>query len=137
MDWELFLQALVFVSIGAVLPWIVSVIRKDVSIVDSLWSLFFLLLAVIYALATQTLSERGWLVLALVAIWAVRLSAYITVRNHGQPEDYRYQAIRANNQPGFWFKSLYIVFLLQSTLAWVISVPLMAAMCWPCTGSAL
>lgn len=127
MDWELFLQALGFVSIGAVLPWIVSVIRKDVSIVDSLWSLFFLLLAVIYALATQTLSERGWLVLALVAIWAVRLSAYITVRNHGQPEDYRYQAIRANNQPGFWFKSLYIVFLLQSTLAWVISVPLMAA----------
>ena len=127
MDWELFLQALVFVSIGAVLPWIVSVIRKDVSIVDSHWSLFFLMLAVIYALATQTLSERGWLVLALVAIWAVRLSAYITVRNHGQPEDYRYQTIRANNQPGFWFKSLYIVFLLQSTLAWVISVPLMAA----------
>ena len=127
MDLELYLQALAFVSIGAILPWIYSVVRKDVSIVDSLWSLFFLALATIYALASQTLSVRGWLVLALVAIWAVRLSVYIAVRNHGQPEDYRYQTIRANNDPGFWFKSFYIVFLLQSTLAWIISLPLLAA----------
>ena len=127
MDWELYFQALAFVSIGAIPVWLYSVIRKDVSIVDSLWSLFFLALAIIYALATQTLSERGWLVLALVAIWAIRLSVYITVRNHAEPEDYRYQTIRANNQPGFWFKSLYIVFLLQSTLAWIISLPLLVA----------
>ena len=127
MDWELYLQALAFVSIAAVLPWIYSVIRKDVSIVDSLWSLFFLLTATVYALATQTLAVRGWLVFALVAVWALRLSAYITIRNHGQAEDYRYQTIRENNDPGFWFKSLYIVFLLQSTLAWIISLPLLAA----------
>ncbi|MGI9221027.1 MAG: DUF1295 domain-containing protein [Woeseiaceae bacterium] len=127
MDWELYLQALILVSIAAVLPWIYSIIRKDVSIVDSLWSLFFLMIAAIYALSTQTLAERGWLVFALVAVWSLRLSAYITVRNHGEPEDYRYQTIRANNEPAFWFKSFYIVFLLQSTLAWIISLPLLAA----------
>jgi steroid 5-alpha reductase family enzyme len=57
----------------------------------------------------------------------VRLSVYITWRNHGQAEDYRYQEIRANNEPGFRYKSFYIVFVLQAVLAWVISLPLAAA----------
>lgn len=127
MDWTLYWQALALVSIGGGIAWIYSAIRKDVSIVDSLWSLFFLLMASVYALASAPLSERGLLVLVLVAVWAIRLSTYITVRNHGEPEDYRYQSIRANNDPGFWYKSLFIVFLLQSTLAWVISLPLLAA----------
>lgn len=127
MDWTLYWQALAFVSFGGAIAWLYSAIRKDVSIVDSLWSLFFLLMATAYALASEPLSERGLLVFVLVAVWAIRLSAYITIRNHGEPEDYRYQTIRANNDPGFWYKSLFIVFLLQSTLAWIISLPLMVA----------
>ena len=51
-------------------------------------------------------------VLALAALWAVRLSAHITWRNHGAPEDHRYRAIRARNQPHFEWKSLYLVFIL-------------------------
>jgi steroid 5-alpha reductase family enzyme len=70
---------------------------------------------------------RGVLVLALVGVWAVRLSAYVTWRNRGQPEDRRYQAIRASREPGFWWKSVYVVFGLQALLAWVISLPLHAA----------
>jgi hypothetical protein len=57
----------------------------------------------------------------------VRLSAHITWRNRGHGEDRRYQQIRRNNDPGFAFKSLYIVFGLQALLAWVISLPLLAA----------
>jgi steroid 5-alpha reductase family enzyme len=56
----------------------------------------------------------------------VRLCLHITVRNHGQPEDRRYQKIRANNQPHFEYKSLYIVFGFQAVLAWVVAVPFMA-----------
>jgi steroid 5-alpha reductase family enzyme len=111
----------------SVVSWLFSVIKKDVSFVDSLWSLFFLVAAAIFAIDAQPLSGRGALVLSLVAIWALRLSIYITARNWGQPEDYRYQAIRANNEPGFAFKSLYIVFGLQGVLAWVIALPLFPA----------
>ena len=57
---------------------------------------------------------------------AARLCLHITVRNHGEPEDRRYQKIRANNQPGFEWKSLYLVFLLQAILAWIVALPLMA-----------
>ena len=111
----------------AVIAWLFSVIKKDVSFVDSLWSLFFLIAAAIYAISSQPLSVKGMLVLALVVIWSLRLSIFITARNWGEPEDYRYQTIRANNGPGFAFKSLYIVFGLQAVLAWLVALPLLPA----------
>ena len=117
---------LVILTVSAA-SWLLSVIKKDVSFVDSLWSLFFLIAAVVFALQAQPLSARGLIVLALVTIWALRLSIYITARNWGEQEDYRYQSIRANNEPGFAIKSLYIVFGLQGVLAWLVALPLLPA----------
>jgi steroid 5-alpha reductase family enzyme len=119
------------VALGALLAfgltgWLVSLVRKDVSIVDSMWSLMFLIAAVIFLTLGET-GPRATLTVTLVAIWALRLSAHITWRNWGEGEDYRYQNIRANNSPGFEFKSIYIVFGLQGALAAVISLPLMSA----------
>jgi steroid 5-alpha reductase family enzyme len=116
----------VILAIGLI-GWLVSVFKNDVSFVDSLWSLFFLVAAVVLAAGETALSERGGLVLVLVAAWALRLSIYITARNWGHPEDYRYQSIRAHNEPGFTFKSIYIVFGLQGLLAWFIAMPLLPA----------
>ena len=122
-----YMIALYLILLVGLVAWQVSVIRKDVSTVDSLWSLFFLLAGVVFAAYSLPLSERGLLVLLLLAAWSLRLSIFITVRNWGEPEDYRYQTIRANNEPGFEFKSLYIVFGLQGILAWVIALPLLPA----------
>jgi steroid 5-alpha reductase family enzyme len=122
-----YLIALIVILAVSVVSWLFSLIKKDVSFVDNLWSLFFLIAASVFALWTPSLSDRAMLVLALVAIWSLRLSFYITARNWGQPEDYRYQSIRANNEPGFAFKSLYIVFGLQGVLAWLIALPLLPA----------
>ena len=126
-DLAAFLYAGASLLVFAIFFWLVSLWRNDVSIVDSLWSLMFLLAALVYFAASAEHGPRAYVMLALVAAWALRLSAYITWRNHGQPEDYRYREIRANNQPGFRYKSLYIVFILQAALAWVISLPLAAA----------
>lgn len=111
----------------AVLFWVVSLVRNDVSIVDSLWSLMFLLILSLYMGIFGEHGPRSWLVLTLVAVWAIRLSVFIAARNHGQPEDLRYQTIRKNNEPNFAFKSLYIVFGLQAVLAGFISMPLLVA----------
>jgi steroid 5-alpha reductase family enzyme len=48
---------LVILGVGIV-SWLVSVIKKDVSFVDSLWSLFFLIAAVVFALEAQPLYHR-------------------------------------------------------------------------------
>jgi steroid 5-alpha reductase family enzyme len=127
LDVQAWLVAGAAIAAVAVAAWLISVVRRDVSIVDSLWSLLFLLALLVYLAASGTTGPRSWMITVMVAAWALRLSMYITVRNHGEPEDRRYQAIRRNNEPHFWFKSLYIVFLLQGFLAWVVCLPALAA----------
>jgi steroid 5-alpha reductase family enzyme len=127
MNTNLYFFALLAILGIGIASWLVSLVKKDVSFVDSLWSLFFLVAAIVFAVGTEYLPLRGALVLALVAVWALRLSIYITARNWGEPEDYRYQTIRAHNQPGFAFKSIYIVFGLQGVLAWLVAMPLLPA----------
>lgn len=127
IEWVAFSWSGAVLLLAAVACWVITLLRNDVSIVDSLWSLMFLLVALVYSTVAGFTGPREVLILLLVTIWALRLSVYITWRNHGQPEDHRYQEIRANNDPGFRYKSLYIVFVLQAGLAWIISLPLAAA----------
>ena len=124
---SIYFIALAAILLVAGLAWVVSVLLHDVSFVDSLWSLFFLLAAVMFALDAGELTTRAQIVLACVLLWSLRLSLHITIRNWGEPEDYRYQKIRENNEPGFVVKSLYIVFGLQGLLAWIIVIPLLPA----------
>jgi steroid 5-alpha reductase family enzyme len=124
-DIQVYASGLAVALVMALAAWVTSIAKRDVSIVDSLWSLFFLALTLTYIASAPALAERAYLVLFVVTVWAVRLSVFITLRNWGEPEDRRYQAIRAANEPGFWFKSLYLVFGLQAILAWIISLPLL------------
>jgi len=128
---QIYLTALYAILGVGVVAWVFSVAKRNVSFVDSLWSLFFLISAGVFAFTAQPLSDRGLLVTVLVTLWSLRLSIYITARNWGEDEDYRYQTIRKNNEPGFAFKSLYIVFGLQGLLAWIIALPLLPAITAP------
>jgi steroid 5-alpha reductase family enzyme len=129
---NVYLQGLGALVIAAACTWLLSLYRRNVAIVDSLWSLMFMLAAFMYARgAGVAIGMRGALLLSLVTLWALRLSIYITWRNWGHGEDRRYQAIRKRNQPNFGFKSLYLVFGLQALLAWLISLPLLGAVLSP------
>jgi steroid 5-alpha reductase family enzyme len=123
----IYLEGLLVVGAVGFGTWLLSVALRNVSIVDSLWSLMFMLLAFWYALAAGAVTPRAVLMLVLVTVWALRLSGYITFRNWGHGEDRRYQAIRARNEPGFAMKSLYLIFGLQAVMAWIISLPLHGA----------
>lgn len=126
-DFAVFVQGAIAIFVLALGGWLVSLARNSVNIVDALWGLLFVGSGAAYAVAAPTPGPRVTLVILLVSIWALRLSAYIGWRNYGEPEDRRYRAIRERNQPGFAFKSLYLVFGLQGLLAWLISLPLLAA----------
>ena len=121
------LFALAACSALALCGWLASIVRRDVSVVDSLWSLMILAAAIVSVWLAPGAGERaGWLI-ALAVLWAVRLSAHITWRNWGKREDHRYRAIRGRNEPNFALKSLYLVFGLQAVLAWLVALPLLAA----------
>lgn len=131
-DWHAFVipagASLIIVTGIVFLAWTFSVVRRNAGIADVVWGLFILSATAIFTLTLPAPGPRaGWL-MAMIGLWALRLSAYIGWRNHGQPEDRRYQEIRARNEPNFKTKSLYLVFGLQGGLAWIISVPLFAAL---------
>lgn len=128
MNWHIYLYGLYAMLAFGFAGWLVSLYRNNVTHVDSMWSLFFVVAGFTYASQIASLNTRSLIVLSLLTLWAVRLCVYLTWRNWGPHEDHRYAAIRSNNSPGFGFKSLYIIFGLQAVLAWIISLPVLGAL---------
>jgi steroid 5-alpha reductase family enzyme len=126
IDYFLFFYAFAAILIVGIISWIISLFLEDVSIVDSAWPLMFLFGATVLALDVKEYSFRTQIILALVILWSLRLFVYLTWRNWGEPEDRRYRMIRERYSPNFAIKSLYIIFLFQSFLAWIILLPI-----WP------
>src|SRR5215472_5674269 len=109
------------------LCWVLSLRLRDVSIVDILWAPAFAVIAGLCALVASV-TERGWLVLALVFVWAIRLGTHIWLRRRKLGhEDYRYAAIREKRGPNFPFTSLFWIFWLQALLLWIVSWPIQSA----------
>jgi steroid 5-alpha reductase family enzyme len=124
-DWNLALGALPVLMGMTFLTWLGSLVKRDVSIVDSVWSLFFLGALLTWWVLPPENGPRATAALILVSLWAARLCVYLTWRNWGHAEDRRYQAIRARNQPNYEIKSLVYVFTLQAVLAWLIALPML------------
>jgi steroid 5-alpha reductase family enzyme len=125
-DFSMYLSALAVLLLAGIAGWIFSYAKQNVTIVDSLWALFFLLAALTCIALTPLPGPRATIIIVLVTVWAARLSGYLSWRNWGKPEDHRYQEIRRRNEPGFAFKSVYLVFGVQAVLAWIIAAPLVA-----------
>jgi steroid 5-alpha reductase family enzyme len=111
--------------------WVIATARRNAGLVDIFWPLFFLLGGLVCAALAETLGARALIVLILLAAWAPRLATHLALRNWSAPEDHRYRAIRARNEPGFAWKSLYLVFGLQAVLAWLILAPVATAIASP------
>ena len=125
--WQVWLSGLGAAAALMVATWVASVVRRDASLVDRIWGPAFVVAAWTYAATAGAWTPRVWLILVLVTIWGLRLSIYITARNWGEGEDKRYQEMRARRPNSFAVRSLVTIFLAQGVLAWVISVPLLAA----------
>ncbi len=103
--------------------WLLSVLLRDASIVDIVWGLGFVVVAWAVRVQGDTATDRQWLLVALVTVWGLRLAGHLFWRNHGQPEDYRYRAMRKRFGPRFPIVSLVTVFGLQGVLMWIVSLP--------------
>jgi steroid 5-alpha reductase family enzyme len=125
---HIFLQAfLVIMSLMAIL-WVVSIMLKNVSIVDLFWGFGFVLIAAFYFLHTEGFEPRKILITIIVALWGFRLSAYLAWRNIGKGEDFRYKEFRKKyGEKRYWWISFFQTFLLQGVLMWLISAPLLGA----------
>lgn len=101
------------------LTWVASYVRTDVSLVDRVWGLAFVVGAVVWALLGDGSPDRRLLLTVLVTVWGLRLSLYLTWRNWGEGEDARYVAMRERTE-NFAVVSLLRVFWLQGALVLVV-----------------
>ncbi|MGA9490552.1 MAG: DUF1295 domain-containing protein [Mycobacterium sp.] len=91
------------------------------NVVDVAWGLGFIAVAAVAAVFGNGDASRRWLLLTLVAIWALRLSGYIQRRSAGQGEDPRYADLLRGASVGQIIRK---VFLMQGFATWFISLPL-------------
>ena len=111
--------------------WALSLWRRNASIVDIVWGPGFALIALSSALQAGGTPARRALVACLALAWGARLGGYLFWRNHGKPEDFRYQAMRRHWGARFPVVSLFTVFTLQGALMFAISLPLQVACAAP------
>ena len=108
--------------------WALSLRLRDVSIVDPAWGPAFALVALVAALTGSGCAGRRWLLLALTALWGLRLGGHLLRRKLGERgEDRRYAAMRERRGERFALWSLPMIFGVQGLLVLIVSLPLQVA----------
>jgi steroid 5-alpha reductase family enzyme len=90
------------------------------NVVDVAWGLGFIAVAAVAAILGHGDPTRRWLLLVLVAIWALRLSGYIHRRSAGKGEDPRYADLLRDAGVGEVIRKVFVV---QGFAIWFISLP--------------
>jgi steroid 5-alpha reductase family enzyme len=124
---ELMLASAAVIAVLMLSTWLLSLALDDVSIVDIVWSLGFVLVAwTCFAIADGSAARKA-LVVSLTTIWGVRLALHMFWRRRGEQEDFRYQDMRSRHGKRFRISSLWLVFGLQGLGMWAVSFPVQAA----------
>lgn len=110
------------------LLWLLSIVLRDVSIIDVFWGPGFVVIAAATFALLNAPSPRRWLLMAAVSIWGLRLGLHLARRKFGKPEDYRYQAMRERIGPRFWLASLVVVFGLQAIVMNIVALPIVVGL---------
>ena len=114
--------AIVVLMVGT---WLVSLVIEDVSIVDPVWGLGFVVVAWVARVVASGhgVPIRQNVLVALTTIWGLRLFVHLVLRHRGQGEDFRYARMRRKRGERFRFTSLYRVFAFQGLMMFVVSMP--------------
>jgi steroid 5-alpha reductase family enzyme len=125
---HIYLHGLLVIMSMMTILWILSILLKNVSIVDIFWGLGFVIVCSYFFIATEGFETRKILLLIMTSLWGLRLSGYIISRNYGKGEDFRYRKFRKQyGEHRYWWISFFQTFLLQGILMWLISAPLLGA----------
>jgi steroid 5-alpha reductase family enzyme len=115
--------------------WFLAAQRlRRYDIADVAWGLGFFFLALIAQISAADYSFRDLLLLVLVALWGLRLSLYIYLRNQGKEEDPRYRKWRTSWGAHATVRAYFQLFLFQGLLIVVILAPVTYVLAHPDPG---
>lgn len=126
MNWDFIFDSAIAVFVFMNLMFLVALRLKDNSIVDIGWGLGFILIASI-GVIRHGHEKLHLLLFSMIALWGVRLAAYIFIRSRGKGEDFRYAAWRKEWGGTVVWRSYLQVFMLQGIFMLTIVSPLWAA----------
>ncbi len=132
--------ALATAVVWVLIAFVVGRLLKRHAVIDVFWGAGFLVIYVEslwfsawrsrdclhpWFAQTFTAGHARWLLVVMLALWSLRLSGHLAVRQRGGPEDPRYLHImrgaKGRNETLFALSHIY---LLQAVLMWFISIPL-------------
>ena len=105
------------------IAFVVGTALKNNGIIDSFYGLGYIVVAWTSLILMGTFSIRQIITTLLVSLWGFRLFIYVTVRNWGELEDYRYQAIRRSYGDKVLSKSYGKIYLFQGLIIFLVGFP--------------
>ena len=103
--------------------FVVSLILKRNDVADSAWGIGFIVIAIFNLIISGDFQRTKFILTFLIFLWGLRLTIYLTIRNWGKTEDFRYKEWRKRWGKSVILKSYLKVFLLQGLLMFLISLP--------------
>ncbi|MEZ4287722.1 MAG: DUF1295 domain-containing protein [Polyangiales bacterium] len=117
--------------------WLLSVITKEYSWVDRIWSITPVVYVAIFAYYAEFTDARLNLMLALSLAWGARLTYNFWRKGGYKPggEDYRWEEVKSKIGEG-WFQVMNATFIApyQNFLLWLIAMPAFIAFANPDRG---
>lgn len=122
---NIYLLAALCIVVFMLLLFVVSLVKKDMSVADIGWGFGFVLVAIVSFFVCGNDRFHQKIVTYLVFIWGLRLSFYIGMRNWGKPEDFRYANWRKEWGDTVIWRSFLQVFMLQGLIMFINLLPVL------------
>ena len=106
------------------LAWLKTVSSGNVTVMDVLWGMGFVLIAWTRFLFSDAINIATIACLVCVTIWGLRLGFVLHKRTMNRGEDPRYVRMRETAGRHWWWISFLQVFILQGVLLLIIALPI-------------
>jgi steroid 5-alpha reductase family enzyme len=106
--------------------WLLSVITKDTSWVDRIWSIIPVAYLWIFAASVNFSDARVNVMAVLVTLWGARLTFNFARKGGYQPggEDYRWEILRQRMTPAqYQVFNIFFIVIFQNIVLWLITLP--------------
>ncbi len=116
---------------ACLITWLLSVITKDTSWVDRIWSIIPVVYLWVFAAGSGFTNPRLVLMASLVTLWGIRLTVNFARKGGYRPggEDYRWEVLRARMSPlRFQLFTVFFIVIYQNILLLLITLPALTAL---------
>lgn len=106
--------------------WLLSVITKDTSWVDRIWSVIPVVYLWVFAGSVGFADARVNVMAVIVTLWGARLTFNFARKGGYQPggEDYRWEVLRKGMSPAqYQLFNIFFIVIYQNIILWLITLP--------------